>query len=33
VLAHGKVIASGRPDQIRGNPQVRSSYLGDDDDA
>jgi branched-chain amino acid transport system ATP-binding protein len=33
VLAHGKVIASGRPEQIRNNPQVRSSYLGDDDDA
>lgn len=33
VLAHGKVIASGRPEDIRNNPQVRSSYLGADDDA
>jgi branched-chain amino acid transport system ATP-binding protein len=33
VLAHGKVIASGRPEEIRSNPQVRSSYLGDNDDA
>jgi len=33
VLAHGKVIASGRPEDIRTNPQVRSSYLGADDDA
>lgn len=32
VLAHGKVIASGKPEAIRSNPQVRSSYLGDNDD-
>ena len=33
VLAHGKVIASGRPADIRNDPQVRTSYLGVDDDA
>ena len=33
VLAHGKVIASGRPADIRNDPQVRISYLGADDDA
>ncbi|MFN3347447.1 ABC transporter ATP-binding protein [Pseudorhodoplanes sp.] len=32
VLAHGRVIASDRPEQIRSNPKVRSSYLGDNDD-
>ena len=33
VLAHGKVIASGSPNDIRANALVRTSYLGDDDDA
>ena len=30
VLDFGKVIASGTPDEIRGNALVTSAYLGDD---
>ncbi|ETX06679.1 ABC transporter ATP-binding protein [Candidatus Entotheonella palauensis] len=28
VLAQGKVIAGGQPDEIKGNPRVQEAYLG-----
>ena len=28
VLCYGKVLAQGTPEQIRGNPEVISAYLG-----
>lgn len=33
VLHHGELIASGSPDEIRGNAEVRRVYLGGSDDA
>ncbi len=28
VLAQGRVIASGRPEEVRGNPKVKEAYVG-----
>ena len=30
VMVNGTVIASGNPQEIRENPEVRTAYLGED---
>lgn len=30
VLVYGEAIASGTPDEVRSNPEVKSAYLGDE---
>lgn len=33
VLVYGEILATGSPDEIRSNPEVRSAYLGDEAEA
>ncbi|MGH7949749.1 MAG: ABC transporter ATP-binding protein, partial [Candidatus Binataceae bacterium] len=30
VLVSGRIVATGAPDEVRNNPEVKRAYLGDE---